>query len=381
MTKIDQGAFERKSDDDTTDDIVTKALGDLTKTMETRLADIEKKADTTKLAERLDKIETKVNRPGTGDPDQKTEPGVETKAFAAYLRGGINTPADEVKALTASSDPGGGYLAPAEMSTEFVRELVEVSPIRAVASVRSTGAPSVVYPKRTGITNALWKGETQAAGASEPAFGQVEVVVKQINTYVDISNELLADSAGQAEAEVRTALAEDFGQKEGVAFINGNGVLEPEGILTNAAITPALNGHAANLSPDAIITMVYSLPAMYRARGAFAMNGKTLGVIRKLKDGDGRLLWQPSYASGQPETLLGYPVVEMVDMPDAEADAFPIIFGDWSGYRIVDRVGLSILSNPYLLATNGMTRIHATRRVGGGVIQASKFRKFKMATS
>jgi HK97 family phage major capsid protein len=111
------------------------------------------------------------------------------------------------------------------------------------------------------------------------------------------------------------------------------------------------------------------------------MNGTTLATLRKLKDGQGNYLWQPSYQAGQPETILGRPVVEMVDMPDIASDAYPIIFGDFSAYRIVDRLEMSILTNPYLLATTGMTRIHATRRVGGGVLQAARFRKLKMATS
>lgn len=336
--------------------------------------------DTSKLVERLDKLEAKANRPATGKEDP-VEPSEERKAFAAYLRGGNNAPADELKVLTVSSDPQGGYLAPAEMSTEFIRDLVEFSPVRTVASVRSTGAPSVIYPKRTGITNAKWKGETQTQEASEPSFGQAELVVKEVNTFVDVSNQLLADSAGQAEAEVRLALAEDFGQKEGAAFVNGNGVLEPEGIITNAEIAETLNGHATNLSADALITLLYALPAQYRNSGAWGLNGTTLATIRKLKDGQGNYLWQPSYQAGQPETILGRPVVEMIDMPDVASGTFPIIYGDWSGYRIVDRVGLSILVNPYLRATEGITRIHATRRVAGGVIQAAKFRKLKMATS
>jgi HK97 family phage major capsid protein len=123
------------------------------------------------------------------------------------------------------------------------------------------------------------------------------------------------------------------------------------------------------------------MPTQYRNSGTWAMNSTTLGKLRLLKDGDGRFLWQPSFQLGQPETILGRPVVELPDMPDIAANAFPIVFGDFSGYRIVDRVGLSILVNPYLLATNGITRIHATRRVGGGVLQPSKFKKLRMSAS
>lgn len=374
----DQSQFVIKGEEDDPADVVTKALEELQTNVTERMADIEKKADTTKLVERLDKLEAKANRPDGGDP--KSEASVERKAFAHYLRAGNNAPVEELKTLTVSSDPQGGYLAPEEMSTEFIRNLVEFSPLRSIASVRQTGAPSVIYPTRTGVTNASWRGETQSQTASEPAFGQTEVEVKELNTYVDISNQLLADSAGQAEAEVRLALAEDFGQKEGLAFVSGDGDLAPEGIMTHSAIAETVNGHATTLAADPLITLMYAMPAMYRNAGTWVMNGTTLATIRKLKDGQGNYLWQPSFQAGQPETILGRPVVEMVDMPDIASGTFPILYGDFSGYRIVDRTAMSVLVNPYIRATDGITRIHATRRVGGRVIQAAKFRKLKMST-
>lgn len=332
------------------------------------------------LQDRLAKLEAKANRPTVAPTDAETVTE-ERKAFAAYLRQGNGASPVELKALTVSSDPNGGYLAPPEMSAEFIRDLVEFSPMRAVASVRSTGAPSVTYPKRIGMTNAKWKGENQPQEASTIGFGQTEVEVKEINTYVDTSNQLLADSAGAADAEVRMALAEDFGQKEALAFLNGDGLLAPEGVMVASGIAHTANGHAANLSADALVTLLYALPATYRNAGSWAMNGTTLATIRKLKDGQGNYLWQPSYQAGQPETILGRPVVEMIDMPDIAADAFPILYGDFSGYRIVDRVGLSVLVNPYIRATEGITRIHATRRVGGRLLQPAKFRKLKMAVA
>ncbi|HEY4200053.1 MAG TPA: phage major capsid protein [Devosiaceae bacterium] len=371
------GAMEIKGDDDTVD-IVTKAIADLTKTVDERLKAVET-VDTKALNDRLDKIETTLARPNI-QTDKPTDPSAETKAFASYLRSfGGAVPAEELKTLTVSSDPQGGYLAPTEMATEFLRDLVEVSPIRAYASVRTTGAPAVSYPKRTAITNARWKGEAQTQEGSEPAFGQAEVPVRELNTFVDISNQLLADSAGQAEAEVREALAEDFAQKEGRAFLLGQGVLDPEGLLVNAGVTALASGAAAAITADALITLFYDLPATYRNAGAWAMNSTSLGALRKLKDGQGNYLWAPGLAGGQPDTILGRPVVDMVDMPDVAAGTTPIVFGDWSGYRIVDRIGLSILVNPFLLATDGVTRIHATRRTGGRVLQAAKFRKMLVA--
>jgi len=376
---LDSATLIKKGDEDDPGNIVTKALDDLKKTVDDRLKDIEQKGDVSALETRIKDLETKANRPGGSE--QKQEPTEERKAFGTYLRYGNQASPDELKALTVSSDPNGGYLAPTEMSTEFVRDLVEFSPVRSVASVRSTGSPSVIYPKRTSGTNAKWKGEGQAQEESGVGFGQAEIEVKEINTYVDISNQLLADSAGQAETEVRLALAEDFGKKEATAFVNGDGVLQPKGFMADTAIQYTPNGHATVLAADPLITLLYALPAAYRNVGSWSMNGTTLAVVRKLKDGNNNYLWQPSYQAGQPETLLGRPVVEMPDMPDIADGTFPIIYGDFSAYRIVDRLGMSILVNPYILATNGMTRIHATRRVGGGVLQSARFRKLKMATA
>lgn len=369
-----------KDDDESPDDIVTKALADFTKTVEDRLTEIEAKNDTTKLADRLDKIEAKANRASGGGDDADETATVEKKAFAAYLRHGGSISEEDRKALTVSNDEQGGYFAPAEMSTEFVRDLVEISPIRSVASVRSIGAPSVKYPKRTGITNAQWESEAEESESSEPTFGQLEVPSRKLMTYVDLSNELMADG-GTAETEVRTALAEDFGQKEGQAFVNGTGVNQPEGLMTNPDIAELVNGSTTVIEPDAMVKVMYDLPAMYRNNGTWMMNGTTLGILRTLKDGDGRFLWQPSFQAGQPETILGRPVIEAVDMPDIGSNEFPIMYGDFSAYRIVDRLAMTILVNPYLLATRGLTRIHATRRVGGRVLQAARFRKLKMATS
>lgn len=256
------------------------------------------------------------------------------------------------------------------------------SPIRSIASVRATAAPSVIYPVRTGVTNAKWKGEVQTREESQPGFGQAELQVREVATYVDVSNQLLADSGGQAEAEVNLALSEDFGQKEGLAFVKGDGVLAPAGFMVDSRIDYSPNTDAAALKADALIAMMYDLPAPYRNRGTWVMNGTTLGIMRTLKDGLGQYIWQASLQAGQPEMILGRPVIEAVDMDDIDTNTFPIAFGDFqTGYRIVDRVALSVLVDPFTQRTNGLTRIHATRRVAGAVIQPAAIRKLKMAVS
>lgn len=110
------------------------------------------------------------------------------------------------------------------------------------------------------------------------------------------------------------------------------------------------------------------------------MNGTTLATVRKLKDGNGNYLWQPSYQAGQPETILCRPVVEALDMPNVVAAATPIIFGDFeAGYRIYDRVALDVMPDLLTQRITGPARFHARRRIGSGVVRTDVFRKLKMA--
>src|SRR5687767_15023213 len=143
-------ALELKDDgSDTLPDEFTAKLAELTKTVNDRIAVVEtKSADDAKLTDRLNKLEAKLNRPANDNHANDNE-NIERKPFTSCLRLGNQTPVEEIKSLTVSSDPQAGYLAPAEMSSEFIRDLVEYSPIRSVASVRTTGAPSVKYPTRT----------------------------------------------------------------------------------------------------------------------------------------------------------------------------------------------------------------------------------------
>jgi HK97 family phage major capsid protein len=380
-------AFICKGDDEDPASIVTKALGEFTTEFEKKVGDrikaLEEKGLDPELIKRLDKIEAKANRPGGNvDIEAKAAAEAHLAAWVNYLRKGQQVDDVTLKTLIVANDVAAGYLAPPEVSNEMIRDLVLTSPIRQYASVRQSMAPSVKYPRRTGITNALWEGEVEQSQESEPTFGQTEIVSRRLTTYVDISNSLLMGSAGSAEAEVRLALSDDFGQKEGLAFVNGDGIKQPEGIMTNVSVPYYANGSTTVLSLDSMIGIMYTLPAYYRSRGVWLMNGATIGKIATIKDSQGRYIWQPSIAAGTADTILGRPVVEAVDMPLVASGAFPIMFGDLgTGYRIVDRMQLGTLTDPYTQARNAITRIHGTRWVGAGVVQPKALLKLKMSTT
>lgn len=357
--------------------------------LETKIAELESKTakiDTLEselkaAQKRADALELKMQRPGaTQTKDDRAE--LEKKAFGTFLRHGREAlGAEEIKSLQVANDTLGGYLAPADFSREVDKALIQFSPVRQAARVGATSSGSVIIPKRTAAPTASWVGETETRSEAASAYGQAEIEINEIAAYVDVSNKLLEDAAVDVASEVAFDLAEEFGRIEGAAFVSGNGVKKPLGFLDTAAGVGETNsGHATAITADGLIDLFYALNPAYRQRGVWMLSGTTLAAIRKLKDGQGQYLWMPGIAAGQPETILGRPAIEAVDMPAIGAGTYPVAFGDFaSAYRIYDRVNISLMRDPYSVATSGLTRFHARRRVGGAVVRAEAIRKLKIA--
>jgi HK97 family phage major capsid protein len=214
-------------------------------------------------------------------------------------------------------------------------------------------------------------------------FEQVTLTPWTLRTYVDVSAQLLEDNAYNLESELAADFAEKFGKAEGTAFVTGDGTKKPVGLLEASGITEIKSGNASTLGTDpasTIIGMFHSVPSVVAQAGVWIMNRNTLGTLRKLKDGDGRFIMIDPITSGAPVTLLGRPIVEATDMPDIAAGNTPIMFGDLSGYRIVDRVGLSVKRDPFTQAVKDLVRFHVRRRVGGDVTNPDRFVKLTVGT-
>lgn len=361
------------------DNAVEQALATLSATMESKIAEL--RTEVKSATERADDLETRLARPAIGARAEET---AETKAFNVYLRRG-NVSADEIKALTVSTDANGGFLVPETFVAELLRNVVQFSPVRQYARVMQVAGADVKMPKRTGTMTAAWVSETGARSATQPTYGEVVLTPFEAACYVDVSNQLIEDSALNIESELAFDAAEEFGRLESAAFVSGDGTGKPKGILAEATIPTVATGNASTLGTapaDKLIDMFYSLAPAYRANATWGMNSTLLASVRKLKDSQGNFLWQAGLAANQPETILGRPVAELPDMPDVAASALPIVLGDFAqGYRIADRVQLSVLRDPYSLATTGQTRFHFRRRVGGGVVKAEAFRLLRVAAS
>lgn len=334
-----------------------------------------------KLTARLDKVEAKANRPVAANDNQPSE---ERAAFGAYLRSGIErATADEVKALTVATDANGGYLAPEEFGSELIKLLREFSPLRQYARVVNISASEIKYPRRVTGTAATWVSEIGDRTETGMTFEQITLTPFELATFTDISNQLLADNSYGLEGELLTDYAESFGITEGAAFLKGTGIGQPKGLMTAAGIPEIKTGVAASFPTtnpaDVIIGMYHAIATTHAHNGVWIMNRKTLGTIRTWKDSTGRYLVLDPITVGGASTLLGRPIVEVPDMDDIGAGKFPILFGDLSGYRIVDRAGLETLRDPYTIKLKGQTRFHAWKRVGADITHPDRFVKLKVA--
>ena len=329
----------------------------------------------------IEKLETIVTRPNSGFESKQVDEYM--GAFDTYCRKGLEgLDIAERKALTVSNDSTGGYLAPPEYVRELIKDVTEISPIRSIARIRSTGARSIQVPKRTGTLAAQWVAESGTRSETTGYnFGLEELPAHEQYALVDISEQDLEDSVFDLEAEMQSEFAEQFAKAEGAAFVSGNAVGKPEGFMTNGSVSSIDSGSNTAITADNLITLVHNIKSDYGRNGTFVFNRSTLAAIRKLKDTAGQYVFQAgmSLQGGVTNTILGQPYVEATDMASIAQNAFPVAYGDFRrAYMIVDRVSLAVLRDPFTQATTGNVRYIARRRVGGQVVLPEAITKLKV---
>lgn len=307
------------------------------------------------------------------------------KAFNAYLRHGdddaLRGLTIEEKGMTTVSD--GGFLAAPLVAAQVQDALGAKVSLRAVANVVTVESASYEVLVDMGDIASGWATESAVTETGTPTVERVVIPVHELSAMPKASQRLLDDAAFDVEAWLSGRIAEKFARAEASAFVNGDGIDKPKGLLSY----PTAPNHAATATQiglinsgvegdfdgdnpgSALIDLVYALGAEYRANASFLMNSKTAAAVRKMRDADGRFLWTDSLAAGQPAQLLGYPVVISEDMPDIDIGAKAIAFGDFrSAYTIVERPDLRVLRDPFSAKPHVL--FYATKRVGGGLTDA-----------
>lgn len=425
IDKINTAFSEYKSTNDARLDAMK--AGKSTAELDAKLAKIDTEIETLQgIKSDLEKLQTKLSRPGLGGGDRDDRQSPEAEAYKGAFLNWMRNPTDhetranlqqrakELKKVQRSSQgdedgwetraaqtltstgSAGGFALPEQIERQIARLAVDISPMRQLATVRTVGTPD--YKELFDINGAAfeWVGEAGARGQTNtPDLAEVAPTFGTASAKPQASEESLDDLFFDVEGWLIDSASEAIAQGEGAAFISGDGTNKPTGFLGGPAplatadasrafgtLQYVASGQAAAMptSLDVMYDLVYSLRARYRRNATWVSAKITLAALRKYKSQDNQYLWQPSIIAGQPDLFMGYPVVEAEDMPTVAANAFPLAFGDFKeGYLIADRVGMRMTRDE--ITTPGFVKFYVRRRVGGKLRNTQAIKLLKIATS
>ena len=375
---------------------------------------------------RLEKAETKLARPGVqgGSRDERSSPEADAykSAFLSWVRNpgdperrtALQQRAKELRRVEAkafgdddgfetraaqtvtSTGSAGGFALPEIIERQIARLSLDISPIRQVATVRTVGSPD--YKELIDVGGAAFEWVAEAGTRNQtntPDLAEVAPTFGMASAKPQASEESLDDLFFDVENWLVSSAAEAIAQGEGAAFVSGNGTNKPTGFLAGPAplatadasrafgtlqYIPSLQAAAMPTSADTFVDVIYALRARYRANARWVTSKLLVAALRKYKDTTNNYLWQPSLVAGEPSTFMGYPIVEVEDMPAVGAGAFPIAFGDFKeGYLIADRIGMRMTRDE--ITSPGFVKFYVRRRVGGKLRNTQAIKLLKIAAS
>ena len=309
--------------------------------------------------------------PITAKPNAQDGKPVHFRATAEYREDFLNLvrgkrPVHNV--MEEGTPSTGGYLVPIEFDKNLVKALKHENVIRSISKVITTAAPHRINIALTDVS-ADWVAESGVFTPSTPTFNQLSLDAFTLRAAALVSEELLQDSMFDLEDYLISNFALAFAAKEEQAFCIGTGEGQPTGIFTSkggdVGITTA---GATDIKADELIDLTYSLKDGYKKSAIFVLNSATLAGIRKLKDGNGVYMWQPSLQADQPDRLLGFPVYVSQYAPTIAAGAYTVAFGDFQNYWIADRSGRTVRRADELHIANLQTGFYAFQRVDGKTV-------------
>lgn len=287
-----------------------------------------------------------------------------TNAFDRYARQGKSALGGEfLNALQVGTNSEGGYIVPEEFSSMLVEGLQDINELRNYVTVINTASDRNI-PIESTLGVATWTAEEAADTLSDAAFGTVVLGAYKLSTIIKVSEELLNDASFDMTSYLAGNFAKRFGLKEEAAFVNGGGTTLPTGITDGSTLGVTAAGAAA-ITSDELINMYHSLTRPYRKNATWIMADATVAMIRKLKETGGQYLWQPGLQAGQPDMLLGRPLITSSAAEAATTGLKSVLFGDLSYYTVADRQGSTLQRLNELYAANGQVGFRMFKRMDG----------------
>lgn len=359
------------------------------------------------ILKRQDELQELIGKIGAGDTvsEEKRKEATHHKAFMVYCksqaqRGRFLTTEErdflhapetqalladvEARDMTEGTDTLGGYLVSPTISNTIREKFIDVDPIRMIAEVVSIDASNdYILLREKDDPDPEHVGELETAAEDEEEYFELSIPTHHIRAVVPVSDTLLQD-ATNLESNLTRIVGKKFARLEGISFVSGNGIKRAFGIThgidTDAGVqwATSVTGLGAQLVDERdFARLQVALPNVYWQNARWVLNQTTLGNILNLQDTSGQfLLGFGELSQGLPQTIRTFPYTICNSMPSEGNDVYPLGFGNWMEYYIiVDRIGISMLSDPY--TDYPLVKLKFSKRVGGRPVQpdAVKFLK------
>lgn len=305
-------------------------------------------------------------------------PEAQRRAFNAWLRGNEQELEPELRqynrqreqrAQSVGTNSAGGYLVAQEFGGFIEAARRQYGGMLSVATVYPTSSGAdLLLPSvdETGVSGSILSENSQIS-ESAMTFSQLTVSSYMYTSgLVLVSQQLIQDSEFPLDTFIANALGERLGRAQNAHWTTGTGSSQPHGVVTGAASGKAgATGQTTTVIYADIVDLVYSVDAAYRQNARFMTKDASIGIIRKLLDSQNRPLWEPSVQAGQPDSILGYPIVVNNDVATMAASAKSILFGDFSKYIIRDVSGIQVVRMGERYADYLQVGFYAFQRTGG----------------
>lgn len=299
-------------------------------------------------------------------------------AFFQYVRRGRGELTAEQRAtLNTATDAEGGYLVPTSFANTIIEKLRDSNYLWQVATIEQTSSEKKI-PTSVSKPQFGWIDELGQYPVTDASFGQLTVDAYKVGGILKISEELLYDNTYNLEGRLSRDFTNAARDASEAAFVAGDGNKKPRGLILDAEVG-VTSATTDAVTFDEIIKLVHSLRPPYRRNARFLLNDQTAMAIRLLKNNDGQYIWRASVEAGMPDRLLGYPVAYSENMPNMEANAKPIAFGDLSYYTIYIRRGIVMQRLNEKYADTGEVGFKTHMRVDGLLTLPEAVKTLKMA--
>jgi len=245
----------------------------------------------------------------------------------------------ERRDLTKGTATAGGNTVPTSFYRQLVQHMIEVSGLLMAGPtfLETTSGEAIEVPTTTAFSSGALTAEAAAISESDPAFAKRTLNAYKYATLIQVSRELIEDTAVDLLGFLSMQAGRAVGNALGVHLATGDGSSKPAGIAPGA--TAGVTGSAAvagAFTADNLIDLQYSVISPYRNSPscAWLMRDATLAAVRKLKDTTNQYIWQPSLQVGAPDLLLGKPVYTDPNIAAVAATARSVLFGDMAQYFV-----------------------------------------------